>query len=196
MKLILENWKKYLKEGIHPKIQNQINILLEEPELIVWIRHQDDYMEIRYHGSDDIKGDVEASKAEGSGSHAHGGGLCHSGFVIQNTEATSGMGPLLYEVAIEYASQVGGGLISDRRTVSSDARAVWDKYAKRLDIGKKQLDTNDSDMTQLTPDDPKDDCTVHGEDQSWVKDPLNKVYYKKTQEVITALKKAGRLRVS
>ena len=44
--------------------------------------------------------------------------------------AQKGWGPLLYEIALEWASQNSGGLTADRGIVSPKALAVWDKYVK------------------------------------------------------------------
>jgi len=83
------------------------------------------------------------------------------GFV---TATTKGWGPLLYDVAMEYATMKGGGLVADRVSVTDAARNMWDFYMKnRGDVEHKQLDIDDEgserfDLAQLTPDDKSDDC--------------------------------------
>ena len=67
-------------------------------------------------------------------------GPCLDTWVVSLTFAEQGWGPLLYEVALEWASQNGGGLTSDRELVSGDAEAVWDTYASRSVVGAKQMD--------------------------------------------------------
>jgi hypothetical protein len=47
-----------------------------------------------------------------------GMGECGGAWEVYHTEATQGWGPMLYDVAMEYATQNGGGLISDRSAVS------------------------------------------------------------------------------
>jgi len=48
---------------------------------------------------------------------------------IQYTQAASGWGPFLYDIAMEYASERGRGLVADRtEPVSRAARRVWDYY--------------------------------------------------------------------
>lgn len=187
MKLILENWRRYLNEGIDPRIQKQIDNLLAIPEAAVAIVNQGKYVDIQYTGVGTTgthpKGKVSINKAIPSID-----GSCFDGWVISVTKADKGWGPLLYEVAIEWASQNGGGLTPDRNVVSADAEAVWSKYAAREpDIQVKQMDIahgkeksgmkrygpeeetkwgkmrtiSADDIPQLTPDDEKDDCLQH-----------------------------------
>ena len=99
-------------------------------------------------------------------------GECNNAFVVANMhQTTDGWGPLLYDVAMEVSSIIGGGLTSSRNMVSSFAKPVWDYYDKRRsspsdpksDVKKSQLDIEKSDaqsfgLDQLTPKDPTDDC--------------------------------------
>ncbi len=154
----------------------------------------------------ELYGNVEFYEAEPSND-----GECYDGYVIMVTGAEQGWGPLLYEVALEWASQKGGGLTADRGIVSDKAMAVWAKYEKRGDVDAKQMDI-DHDASgikpigraddqrkyaQLTPENPKDDCdqgkaiAVAGE--KWAETSISKMYYKPNPELINALKKAGRL---
>tara|TARA_Y100000034_G_scaffold17824_1_gene19636 strand:- start:662 stop:1372 length:711 start_codon:yes stop_codon:yes gene_type:complete len=182
MKLLFESWRQYLKEDvsadIHPKIRIMIDRLLKFPDLGVAIETGDKssvevyYINIetneRYHtpeGSVSIDLDREYD------------GQCLGGYVVSNTGATSGWGPLLYEVALEWASQNASGLAPDRHSVSSDAAAVWDIYSQReAPVEKRQLDIDieksskgqsgrayrfalqSGYIPQLTPHDPADDC--------------------------------------
>lgn len=99
------------------------------------------------------------------------------------TDDIKGWGPLLYEVAIEWASKYDG-LMPDRSTVSKDARRVWQKYFERSDLNKEPIDLDPNeigdmkgpdsngriqyfsdsnawvDVEQLTPNEPDDDCDV------------------------------------
>jgi len=65
-------------------------------------------------------------------------------FVNITSSTTSGWGPLLYDIAIEWASMNGGvGLVSDREMVSPDAARVWGVYSdpsRRGDVTPTQLD--------------------------------------------------------
>lgn len=57
-------------------------------------------------------------------------------FVVGYTKAPKGFGPLLYDVAMEYATKLGSSLCSDRSSVSVSAKKVWDTYYSRRDIKK------------------------------------------------------------
>ena len=60
---------------------------------------------------------------------------CKGAFMISWAAATDGYGPLLYDVAMEVATLFGGGLVSDRTIVSTDAQKVWNYYFKnRSDV--------------------------------------------------------------
>ena len=47
---------------------------------------------------------------------------------VKKTYAPHGWGPLLYDIAIELATKVSYGMISDRGSISDDAQAVWKYY--------------------------------------------------------------------
>ena len=81
-------------------------------------------------------------------------------FVTQWTEVDSslrntGIGPVLYDVAVEFATEMGQYLACDRGTVSLEARKMWEYYNLSDDYEAFQMDTKDGDFT---PDDPDDDC--------------------------------------
>ena len=224
MKLIMENWNKFLKEEIDPRIQNQIDKLLRggmmKKHLGIVITHEGEnsvgfqYAEINpetgnftFLKKDPIfPGVIKIRKA-----NKESDGPCYDGWIIASSYSRGGMGPLLYEVAIEWASRNNpeGGLMPDRRTVSPDAIAVWEKFNKRTDIKIRQLDTNHPGdqisrgekvkHLQLTADKPKDDCAQwmaagkYGYETDpegktgWVSSALSKIYYKDTTEIINAL---------
>ena len=74
---------------------------------------------------------------------------CDGAFLVVNSVAKPGYGPLLYDVAIEYASILGSGLVSDRYNVSPAANKVYAKYTLRDDVEKFQCD---DELNTLTPD--------------------------------------------
>jgi hypothetical protein len=210
MKLLFENWRKYLNEGIDPRIQKQVDNLLQLSD--VGIR-------IRFHGKSGVYfeyANVSAQDARRQGAHDPWGrvsilksnpkhdGECLNGHIIYMAEASHGWGPLLYEIALEWASENGTGLMPDRGMVSLYAEAVWKKYAMRSDINKKQLDVDhDLDNSwmkpypQLTPDVEADDCDqgspIEHDGVNWMDSSLSKLYYKDTPEVTSMLKDKGRL---
>lgn len=53
---------------------------------------------------------------------------CEGAWEVGESEAEHGWGPLLYDVAIEWATMNANGLTSDRDNVSWAARKVWQYY--------------------------------------------------------------------
>ena len=125
-----------------------------------------------------------------------------------------GWGPLLYDLAMEYATIKGTGLMSDRQTVSDDAKNVWDYYmANRGNVERVQMDDWDDN---LTPGDESDNCDQgiayekglpggtfwdpDNEETPWdpygkevlLKSPISKMYRWKGMSKIAALKKMDR----
>ena len=231
MKLLFENWRQYLNEGIDPRIQKQLEMLLALPDvairlqstasggtegfLINYVRTGFRYPQPLTQKDTTTRKDRKITKT----GYPHGyvevfrargdTGPCLDSWVVSGTRAERGWGPLLYEVALEWASQNGGGLTPDRSTVSGHAQAVWNKYAARSDVGRKQMDIDHTlhgttvdgtaldQYPQLTPDIKVDDCyqsmAVDDAGAKWHESPLSKMYYKGTPEVMTALEQAGRL---
>jgi hypothetical protein len=126
-------------------------------------------------------------------------GPCKGAWVVQMVSPTSsGWGPLLYDIALEWSTKEGGvGLVSDRESVSGEARKVWGVYGdpeKRRDVTPTQLDIfaniegiPDSAAAkslageptdpgyedrvramQITPDDLTDDCV---QDSAYAQNP-------------------------
>lgn len=131
-------------------------------------------------------------------------GPCSGAFMISWAGATDGYGPMLYDLAMEWATANGSGLIADRNTVSVEARAVWDYYLNnRSDVVPVQLDNAYSDLT----DDLEDDCDqgVAGGanfkypqdpealDDNWHQHPLSKMYKKTNNSMTQELKALGKL---
>ena len=126
-------------------------------------------------------------------SKADSDGECSDAFLIDSTYATTkGWGPLLYDVAMEVATVLGGGLTSSRGLVSSHAKPIWDYYLnKRSDVEVNQLDIEKRQadrwgFKQLTPTKPEDDCKqksavewVYGEDYgAWEKGETKSIWSK------------------
>jgi hypothetical protein len=208
MKLLLENWRRYLNEGIDPRIKKQINKLLKVPNMGILIKKygydfspmyqikyvffkddmNDQYHDQRYinQKATDEAGLGSVTIQTGDPSVSIDDAPCFDGFTVYWSEAKLSMGALLYEVALEIASREGGGLAPDRSSVSEEAIAVWEKYAKRSGISVKQMDVvhgavrnfwttilvrddddkpvepiqhiGNDDLEQLTPNYSFDDC--------------------------------------
>lgn len=137
-------------------------------------------------------------------------GQCAGAWIVHSTENTTpGWGPLLYDLAMEYATANGGGLAPDRIEVSPDASGVWGKYgSSRGDVVPQQLDVlpsfADEDPrtwgTQLTPDIPEDDCEqdsaqywAGGKRGAWKNSPLSRAYKKPDGMVTATLEELGLL---
>ena len=134
---------------------------------------------------------------------------CLGAWSIWNTfDTTSGWGPLLYDLAIEVATERAGGLTSDRESVSADARSVWTTYdSSRPDVTQAQMDVSDTDikkwktldLTHLTPDVVEDDCNqmsslfaTWNTGAAWHESPLSRAY-RKPPTTLAALRSLGLL---
>lgn len=123
---------------------------------------------------------------------------CFDGFEVRLSTAKHGLGPLMYDIVMEVASEIGGGLYSDRSEVSGDARSIWDYYdANRPDVQKFVMD---SPQNERTPE-LYDNCDIElvrsemGQEEWWG-DPLAKVYVKKGSHTIKRLMKLGKIEIA
>ena len=109
-------------------------------------------------------------------------GNCGGAWMVGGVAAPHGWGPLLYDVAIEWATQNGGGLISDRGSVSSEAQRVWNYYMRnRDDVTAHQLDDLRNTLTPEEEDNCNQDIgrsTVSGMYDTWEDSALSKRYTK------------------
>lgn len=219
MKLLLETWNNYLQN-----IEEGMNTVEELPEdVIIQIYYDDDVMSVYYAHKDEDKEleDEEGIKRAGGlyqildnaispyneydfpygyvecrMSEPTKDGECLDGFLIQGTKAKSGWGPLLYDIAIEYASIEAGGLIPDRYTVSDDAKRVWLYYLRRRkDVSPTQLDDPQNDLTTQK----FDNCVQHSSiedrgEENWAVSPLSKIWTKKP-ETLRKLRSQGKIRI-
>ena len=130
---------------------------------------------------------------------ARAGGKCgRAGGVVQSSTAKTGMGPLAYDVAIE--AQEGMGLISDRTSVSREARAVWNYYMNnRPDVEVVQLDDQYNTLTPEDEDNCNQDVAISDAQgmrmpKNWKDDALSKLYKKSGTPVMDELRKRGMLK--
>ena len=106
-------------------------------------------------------------------------------WTVASAQAGDGYGPLLYDIAMEYATRNGLGLMSDRYMVSKGdegAVNVWDYYMKHRvgkDVEAHQMDDLQNTLTD-TPDDNvnQDSAINHAGFYSWMKHSLSKRYTK------------------
>lgn len=224
MKDILDNWREYSKKAlIEESISFKSAMLLYEgmrqPDELpenVYITIQTENMklnngksskDIYIFYSDDQGRWLQPEDSEITGQiyivprNLKLDGQCLGAMVVQNTyKTTHGWGPLLYDIAIEWASLQSVGLMPDRNDVTSEAAAVWNYYLNnRAELTIHQLDNPED---ELTPGVPEDNCAqdsaeewaeIHG--TSWEKSPLSKVYSKKP-DTIEKLKNLNKLIVN
>ena len=121
---------------------------------------------------------------------------CLNAMSISFSAVEQGWGPLLYDIAMEVATLLGGGLVSDRTIVSDFAYGVWDKYENnRSDVEVVQLD-NEQDSFK---NGKQDDC-LQNSSRKWSK-KLNKDWdetsiskmFKKEPTTLIALRDQGKL---
>lgn len=139
----------------------------------------------------EILGKIQISAAE----FLDDGGAADGAWIVRHSKANKCWGPMLYDLAIEYATKRANGLASDRFGVSADARKIWHYYYthRKSDVKSHQLDNPEN---HLTPE-RIDNCfqvsagqTNH--DDHWVNSPLSKRYTKKPT-TLNALRAAGKL---
>jgi len=142
--------------------------------------------------SDPPGGNIEIIQSEEGESRGHGD--CDGAWQVIYSQVTDGWGPLLYDIAIEYATRRGGkGLIADREQVSSEARAVWDYYSdNREDVKNHQLDDLENTLTPKEEDNCDQYIASLGGKYDWQENSLSK-RYTKIPTTITKLEKMGRL---
>lgn len=131
----------------------------------------------------------------------HGAGDCLDAWMVASSGAKRGWGPLLYDIAMEWATNFGGGLMADRSSVSSSAYGVWDYYMNnRSDVEVEQLDMPQDWFENGPQDDCKQGSTWKwlakndGDEEEWAEVPLSKVYRKPGMKTINALKSSGKFR--
>jgi len=211
MKKLLESWNRFLTEDFS-KIESMIDALGDNA---VSVEKSGKNISVSFI---DSAGGIPLSGPSGGlmmhkANIAIDGGRCLNAWVITYSEAKGGFGPLLYDVAIEFASldPNSSGLTADRSSVTKDAFKVWEKYLTiRPDVNKVQLDDL---KNTLTPDDQdncdSDSAKIHppfspmGDDEDSdeykqdlpqrLKDSaIMKVYSKQAQPAMSQLVKAGK----
>jgi len=161
-------------------------------------RIQVSYYKKNYNFKSDLFGSISAISNPDSPN-----GMCSNAFIISLSSAKKGWGPLLYDVLMEVATEMGKGLTPDRRSLSDSAKRVWSYYfSNRGDISKNVLDYKKSPF--ITPSDERDDCRSDVVETDWeyknkedgelfndyyVKSPLNYVYFSNGTPMINKLRK-------
>ena len=125
-----------------------------------------------------------------------GPGNCLGAYMVSYAAASDGWGPLLYDIAIELATQKGSGLIADRESVSADAEGVWRHYMIRRsgEVEALQLDNEDNELTPQDEDNCDQGVPMDFEGPNgWRDSPLSKMYKKSPASTIEKLRSLGKL---
>ena len=215
-RILFENWNRYLlKEATAARVMNMIDDLEKFNSKITIEEPKKDAITIRYKPtkSGRLRGSIQCSASGVLGMNKQtnlgiGKGEVNSPWYVTLTSTTTdGMGPLLYEVLMEYISHSSiknSALKPDYSSVSDDARSVWEKFDKRpdSDIRKIQLDVDidtvdlfkrrGDNIEQITPDNVRDDTRQYsaiynkGSDD-WLSSSLSRAYRKNNHDLITSL---------
>ena len=114
---------------------------------------------------------------------------CLGAYIIAYSEAKSGFGPLLYDIALEHAGKLG--VTPDRESVSEDASNVWEYYyTKRGDVQKKPVNP-ETCSTDASKSKGSVSFNISNNDDTEIQRPwLNFVYYK-DKTIIPELEKSN-----
>ena len=208
MSLLREYIRELLKEaamGVDALVANDVYVTIDKEGLTDFnVFYSDAKGNPKDQRVSDVWGEVTIMRPD------KGTGPCGDALNVVYSEASRGWGPMLYDVAMEVATQVGGGLTPDRTSVSDSAQNVWSYYFNdRGDVQSQQLDLSDRDikagekfikppiqLQKLTPDFEEDDClqskAVRAYRDEWSQSPLSK-RYTKAPTTMNALRAAGRL---
>ena len=199
----MKHLRQYIRQILLTEKANTADLLPDDVVIVIdsaeWAKHQADEITIYYAVKDDtwpsgvkpanslVSGEIEIVQI-----YSRQYGECGEAMKVGWSEAHPGWGPLLYDVAIEFATLKSSGLIPDREEVSTSARKVWNYYINnRHDVTSHQLDNLED---QLTPGIEEDNCDqiVAGLKSQWVDSPLSKRYTKEPT-TINALTASGKL---
>ena len=129
MNLLREYVRELLKEaaiGVDALVEKDVYITVSKDELTDYTVYYSDKNGEPKDGDRGVYGEVTINRASKGTT-----GPCDGAFVIVSTMATKGWGPMLYDVAMEVATQEGGGLTPDRRSVSNAAQNCLELLLQR-----------------------------------------------------------------
>ena len=140
MKFLFENWRGYLTE----EAMGADNL---PADTVVVINELGSETEIYYSSTSDMGNTdtkpfgriiIEAPYPEGA---------CDGAWNVVRADADHGWGPMLYDLAIEWATQNANGLMSDRAEVDQEAKKIWDFYLNnRKDVTAHQVGSENCDQ--------------------------------------------------
>ena len=146
-KMLVETWRRFLNESTINRIFKSIQTLYfynesKENKGVIQLIDKNDEIKIKYLGFDKIEGEIKCDDvSEYAGYDEPVAANGRPVWQVSYASASETWGSLLYDVCLEYISNVkGGALMSDRNQVSEDAERVWEKYQSRPDVIKVQMD--------------------------------------------------------
>ena len=146
MKLIMENWRKYLLQEAAKGAQD----ILADKDNIIVMEESDNHVKI-------VAGNKRTNDQYAYIGISKRSKNCWGAWeVLISFANVDGWGPFVYDIAMEYTGTAG--LMADRTTVSKDAISIWNFYLEKRsdDVKPKQLDWINQPF--ITPSDVRDDC--------------------------------------
>ena len=156
---------KLLRKAVRKIILNEGMVTMDQlPDGVsieIWLRGAKTCI-IRYMKEDPVSGYLVAPNP--SSDPAWGVIILRRGFYqkglweVTQSSAADGYGPLLYDIAMEYATEYGVGLVSDRHNVSDGkdgAQSVWNYYLQHrdgVDVEAHQMDDLHNTLTDTPVD--------------------------------------------
>ena len=128
-------------------------------------------------------------------------------YEVSKSAAMGKWGPLMYDIAMEVATEEGSGIMADRRHVSPSARNVWQYYHdNRPDVKITQLDDLKNTLTRTKKDNTQQSSSkteyrtdangyrmpYHLED--FTASPLSKMYSSTGSPTLDKLRAVGKLK--
>lgn len=180
MKLLLENWNKFVNEYAQPKSTFALyvkggkysrGLILYDMSGVISVL--DDNGQLPEASSKNeleqyIFGVIDVGEPLDSD------GDCYNAYQVDISSAQKGYGPLIYDLAMYILNKDGVPLTPDRRTVSPDASGVWNFYkSKRGDVASKPFDDIENPRTPS----PEDDCRLHKNE------PLDSAYMQNSDKL-------------
>lgn len=160
MKLLFENWRKYIIEQQTSPQQNPLffNNLLDsiaEGQIIAFSTGGSRYEDVKLQNGNTITGELRTKQPSQTND-----GPCLTARKIDWVRVSptgGGWGALLYEIALESVKKNNSYLMPDRWSTQPEAVNIWKKFMSREDIEKIPLDTL---YNNFTPNNNEDNCNL------------------------------------
>jgi|13_taG_2_1085334.scaffolds.fasta_scaffold79933_2 hypothetical protein len=141
-KILVETWRRFLNESTIDKIYNIIDNI--EDNAKITLEDMGNKVLISYKVNNLVKAHVFCQKINKE-IYANSREVWET----KNTRAVEGLGPLLYDVCLEYISiEKSGAIMSDRNTISDKAESVWAKYMTRS-ANEENMNSIQMDFAEL-----------------------------------------------